>query len=387
MRHSSWWLWLVAGGVFFVNPHVFSQEAEAASTDELGVDSNERLPVEGKNKVSEKSQTEVQEEHTVVPGDTLWDLCSKYLSNPWYWPRVWSYNPEINNPHWIFPGQKVRFYPGAGELPSEIEVSREFEVPEVAPPGEEEELPERLIEMSGKIVQAKRVSAVTLRRTAFVTDVDFESSGSIKGSFEEKEYLSEHDSIYIEFKDPSSVKVGDLVTLLRTKEKLNHPVTDKFIGYHVSVLGIAQLVRMDESAATAVISTSMEPILRGDRVVPMIPELTKNIAPKPNTVELKGYIVGFDVLLTNLGENQMVFMDQGKQQGVEEGNVFDIVRRGDSLFVPGGGKKEGTWDNRFPMEVVGRILVIDSHPTASTGLVMASLKEIHVGDRVLMSLR
>jgi len=48
-------------------------------------------------------RTQLEEEHTVVPGDTLWDLCAKYLNNPWYWPRVWSYNPEISNPHWIYP--------------------------------------------------------------------------------------------------------------------------------------------------------------------------------------------------------------------------------------------------------------------------------------------
>jgi hypothetical protein len=56
--------------------------------------------------------------------------------------------------------------------------------------------------------------------------------------------------------------------------------------------------------------------------------------------------------------------------------------------MPGtGSAKEGVWDKQYPMEVVGRIMVIDSRPTASTGLVMASLREIRIGDRVLMSLR
>ena len=39
--------------------------------------------------------------HTVEKGDTLWDLSSKYLGSPWYWPKVWSYNPQIANPLWI----------------------------------------------------------------------------------------------------------------------------------------------------------------------------------------------------------------------------------------------------------------------------------------------
>ncbi|HZW88388.1 MAG TPA: LysM peptidoglycan-binding domain-containing protein, partial [Myxococcaceae bacterium] len=63
--------------------------------------------------------------HTVEKGDTLWDLSSKYLGSPWYWPKVWSYNPQIANPHWIYPGNQVRFYPGNGgaqETPARAEV-------------------------------------------------------------------------------------------------------------------------------------------------------------------------------------------------------------------------------------------------------------------------
>ncbi|HZI15707.1 MAG TPA: LysM domain-containing protein, partial [Myxococcus sp.] len=46
------------------------------------------------------------EVHAVQDGDTLWDLSQRYLGSPWYWPKVWSYNPEIANPHWIYPGNQ-----------------------------------------------------------------------------------------------------------------------------------------------------------------------------------------------------------------------------------------------------------------------------------------
>src|SRR6185312_7029251 len=65
----------------------------------------------------------VNETHNVVKGDTLWDLSQHYLGNPWYWPKVWSYNPQIANPHWIYPGDKVKFSgqggPSADEEPQE----------------------------------------------------------------------------------------------------------------------------------------------------------------------------------------------------------------------------------------------------------------------------
>ena len=49
--------------------------------------------------------------HVVRSGDTLWDICFYYFNDPWQWPKVWSYNPQITNPHWIYPGDLVRLLP------------------------------------------------------------------------------------------------------------------------------------------------------------------------------------------------------------------------------------------------------------------------------------
>ena len=72
---------------------------------------------------------QVTEIHQVNQGDTLWDLCTKYLNSPWYWPKIWSYNPQITNPHWIFPGNELRFYPSDENLPTNVEASRMIEAP------------------------------------------------------------------------------------------------------------------------------------------------------------------------------------------------------------------------------------------------------------------
>jgi nucleoid-associated protein YgaU len=51
------------------------------------------------------------EVHVVKKGDTLWDLSGYYFNNSWEWPKVWSYNEKITNPHWIYPGDLVRLMP------------------------------------------------------------------------------------------------------------------------------------------------------------------------------------------------------------------------------------------------------------------------------------
>ena len=46
--------------------------------------------------------------YTVQPGDTLWAICDFYFHNPYQWPRVWAYNPQIQNPSLIYAGQVIR---------------------------------------------------------------------------------------------------------------------------------------------------------------------------------------------------------------------------------------------------------------------------------------
>ena len=50
--------------------------------------------------------------YVIQRGDTLWDISNKFLGNPHHWPRLWSINEQITNPHWIYPGNKIVFHPG-----------------------------------------------------------------------------------------------------------------------------------------------------------------------------------------------------------------------------------------------------------------------------------
>jgi len=392
MRVYPVWLPVFLGMILgFMQPAWAQEEAD----DEVIAAEDERLPDEipdegEKAGPATAGRTEVQEDHTVIPGDTLWDLCARYLNNPWYWPRVWSYNPEITNPHWIFPGQQVRFYP-SGELPGEIEAARDFEVPEPVPEDDEyEDIEEDVVDWAaGKgIIKAKSVTALDIQRDAFVTPEELKEMGYIKGSREDKKYLSEYDPIYIWFNDPNAAQVGQKYMVVRQIREIEHPITGDSVGFYIRILGAIQVVHVGEEVATAIIATSLDPMFRGDKIAPWMPQVNKHIGPRPNSVELRGYVMDTRATITEIGERHLVFIDQGRDAGVEEGNVFDVVRREDGYIEHGEDDREpGYWDDRFPVEVFGRIMIVDSRPTASTGVVMASLRELRIGDRVLMSVQ
>ena len=100
------------------------QDAAEQESDEMQSTEVGERPVQSGVRTSPDASAPA-EVHSVVKGDTLWDLSQRYLGSPWYWPKVWSYNPEIANPHWIYPGNRVRFFRSGEEVPAEVEVASE----------------------------------------------------------------------------------------------------------------------------------------------------------------------------------------------------------------------------------------------------------------------
>ena len=95
---------------------LFATHALAQDESEGPVTTERIASVQGKNtslvKEEPKSTTRRNvRTHLVVEGDTLWDLSSQYLSDPMMWPALWSYNPQVTNPHWIYPGDTIFLEP------------------------------------------------------------------------------------------------------------------------------------------------------------------------------------------------------------------------------------------------------------------------------------
>ena len=48
--------------------------------------------------------------YIVKRGDTLWDISTHFLVEPWRWPEIWQINPQVENPHLIFPGDELALF-------------------------------------------------------------------------------------------------------------------------------------------------------------------------------------------------------------------------------------------------------------------------------------
>lgn len=314
------------------------------------------------------------ETHVVQSGDTLWDLCSKYLNSPWYWPKIWSYNPQLTNPHWIFPGNELRFYPSDENLPTQISSSQSLmaaddgtEVPGTLDPDE-------LVTTVGSIrVGRTAPNSVWSAHSGFVTHKAHARSGTIENSEAEAFMLSDFDRTYLKLKEPANK--GDRFAIYRVVRSLEHPVTGEPFGYAIEVIGGVQIIDTNPKMATGLISQAYRPIERGDYVAPWPEGFGTRVAPVATTQEAKGYIVDtMGDALGPLGEYHVVFIDRGRNHGVQRGTVFSVMDRGDRFTHQ---------RDNLPNEAIGELMVVDVQDAGSTAVVTFAARELSVGDKVM----
>ncbi len=348
---------------------VEESESEASSDDGM------RAP-SGETAGGGETTPQVAETHVVGGGDTLWDLCSKYLNSPWYWPKIWSYNPQITNPHWIYPGNELRFYPSDENLPTNVEVSRQISTSEDDDESVPDSLdPNDLVRTSGNI-EVGRVDPNSFFSSyvGFLHAKEHEQSGEIVNSDSETYMLADYDRTYVKLK--SAAKKGENYAVYRTLREIEHPVTGEPYGYAVEVIGGMTIVDTSPSVATGQIAQAYRPVERGDFVGKWPENFGQRVNPVSNQTDAQGYIIDtLGDIFTEVGEYHVVFIDKGRSHGVQQGNTFAVVDRGDGFTRETQG---------LPNEDIGQLMVVDVQDQASTAVVVTSLRELGIGDKIEM---
>ncbi|MBK8409839.1 MAG: LysM peptidoglycan-binding domain-containing protein [Sandaracinaceae bacterium] len=305
------------------------------------------------------------EVHVVRTGDTLWDISGRYYGNPWEWPRIWSYNPEITNPHWIYPSDHVRLRTG-GVLADAS---------------------------SPTITRRPRASSGTvwLRDQGYLAEEERERSGVIVGSREDQMLLAEHDEVYVRFGEDVTPTPGRSYTVFRnipTSER-----SDENEGVLVRVLGTVRLMDYDQERqlGRATITESLEPIERGY----LIAEIDRQFAvvpPRVNAANVDATIVALLQPTVFLADQQVGFLDKGSEDGVQPGNRFVIVRAEDEWRA---NQPSNTSDlgetvpdterpDEYPDEVVAEARVVQVRERSCTVMMTTSIRAVEVGDRAQM---
>jgi len=297
------------------------------------------------------AQTEEPTIYVIKQGDTLWGLSDRFLKDPHYWPNLWARNQSVTNPHLIYPGQKLRIYPDRIEL-----------VPDTSPAAED------------KIVHEKAFTASGWE--GFVLDPGLNTAGTIIQTNHDRTVLGQEDIVYTDLGSSHGAKSGDIYTIFRKTKPVDHPVTGDFMGYKYNSLGTLKLTDMEEKSSRAIITKSVLEIMAGDELLPYH-DNRREVSLKAATKDLDGYIIDSRLGNILIGIYDVVYLDLGKANGLEVGNLLYVVRdvQPNEDFV----KRDV---GNLPQELYGAVVVVDTSEKTSTALVVKSIEAIRVGDRV-----
>jgi len=309
--------------------------------------------------------------YVIQKGDTLWGLSGKFLNNPSYWPNLWAKNPEVTNPHFIYPGQTVRFVNGKLEI--------------VAAP---EETGGQKASSAGQLIKAAEAEVAeektfTVRgNEGWLMEKDLLPTGRIIAGQHGRLVLGEDDTIFTDIGSSHGGADGSKYTILRRSNEIKHPVTGDKLGFRVYPLGMIQLTQVTELNSRGIISSSFKEIEPGDLLVPYQSVKRRAVALKMTSKLLRGVIVESTNANTAIAAGDVVYLDLGASQGAEPGNLMYVIRKVEieKMLVD-------RYVGQLPNEVVGAVVIVEAGQNTSTAIVVKSIDAIFKGNEVVSAPR
>lgn len=308
------------------------------------------------------------ESYMVVRGDTLWDIAGRFLKNPWQWPEIWHDNPQISNPHWIYPGDVLTLTYVDGkprlqvERPSELRLSPQVRVSPLA-----EAIPTIPMNAIRPFLTYPKV----------VNAGELESAPYVVGFSEEHIAGGPGDRVYVR-----SVVDGGTggFMVFRTGNPYKDAETGEILGYEALYVASADLLRSGDPATLLLTQANRETVI-GDRILPIEMENIQMVyEPHAPTKPIMGHIISVIDGVTQIGQYQIVVIDRGTADGIETGHVLDIFQSGrkERDIVS---RKYGEIVN-LPPEKAGLLMIFRPFERVSFALIMKATRAVHLFDAV-----
>lgn len=332
-------------------------------------------------------------EYTVKKGDTLWDISSYFLKDPFLWPEIWDANRTVKNPHLIYPGEKL-YLTWVGGRPR---LSRDAPTGGTAASGTTKLQPRIRSTAAGEEIPAIPLEAIlAFLQGPRIVDLETLNSAPYIVDFDENHIFGDVNvAFYVRHLDRDA---GDTFSVVEIGKMYQDPETGEDIGQEVIPTALAEVVRQDRDDVITLMPTSIQRELRrGNRLLP--PDdlsLPNEFFPHSPTEPVNARVLAVFGTLTRGGRGQIVTLNRGRKQGLEVGHVLDTYtaprtvpdpNQPEDAGVPQGppsgyccGLVMKKKEIELPAERTGRVMIFTTYPNISYALVLESKRPIRVAD-------
>lgn len=319
------------------------------------------------------------EQYIVKPGDTLWDISKVFLREPWYWPEIWYVNPQVHNPHLIYPGDVLKLIYVDGQP--------RLTVAERGGEGTKRLSPEVRREPLSRAVTAipYEVIAGFAGRPTLLDKDQVRKAPYLVALRDEHMIGAAGNEIYARGIDDAAVE--SRYSVVHIDGKLRDPDNNDLLGYTGVYVGSGPVAASGDPAKL-VLTESVREALQGDKLFPESVEVNADFVPHAPASEIDAAVIAVREA-TVMGQYQVVALNRGSQAGLEPGHILQIQQRGSIVrdkFKKGGlgagySAMGGGSKVQLPDENIGMVMVFSTTPRMSYALVVESTHEIREGDR------
>lgn len=303
------------------------------------------------------------DEYVVQVGDTLWDIAGKFLRDPWYWPEIWYVNPDIANPHLIYPGDVLGLvYIDGQPRITNVRASTYRMSPQarVTP-----------IDQAIDTIPYDQIAAF-LSQGFVLAKSELDSLPYMVATRGDHLIAAAGNEIYVRGAD--SAQPGSLFSVVHVGDKLVDPDDGAVVGYQGIFVGEGTLRRAGDPATVWLTDTTQE-AKQGDRLVGQAVDIPLNFFPKAPSTQIDARIMSVIGGVTQIGQYQVVVLNRGTAQGLAVGDVLTVFQAGQEIDDRVSGGKV-----RLPEEEAGTIMVFKTYDRISYALVMEATQAIHILD-------
>ncbi len=327
--------------------------------------------------------------YVVKKGDTLWDISGIFLNQPWLWPKLWRLNPEINNPHLIYPGDELRLVFDAQGQPMLVKGKPELKwSPKIR---------KHLKEQNPVTTLPLHVIAPFIRYDSVKTLAELEGLPHVIGS--DEGYKSSIDGLKVYIN--SDLVVGQSYGIYHKGTAIVDPKSNETLGYNIRLVGTGKALQSGDMSkkqpSSIYIDGAKREIRSGAYVIPVnddqqYPSIFTMRAASPDT---KGLIVSSVTELREFAKFDVVMINKGKNQAVQAGDVLTVSRKSPAVIETDNGPKyasdtsrwnrmanENHSDYDMPAEAIGQVMVFRVYDKVSMALILHSEKPLRVLDGV-----
>lgn len=301
--------------------------------------------------------------YVVVKGDTLWDISAKFLRDPWLWPEIWYVNPQVENPHLIYPGDILTLVWVDGR--PQLRLQRGDTV-KLSPQVRSSPLEDAITMLPFEAI------AGFLARPDMISKEEREVAPYVLTSEEQHLVSAAGMDLYVR---GNTASVGSNVFIMNIGEELVDPDDGDVLGYEGRYVGRGRVDRVGDPATVHMLASQKE-AKKGDLVFYEPTSFPPYFVPHAPDFEVDGQIIAIAGGNTMAGQFQVVAINRGSRHGIEPGHILSVWRRGETIRDTVKGGIGGGEKVQLPDEYAGRIGVFKVVDRMSYALIIKAETEI-----------